>query len=220
MHKGSASEPSTSGQKSARGRGRPRSEQARTAILAATAEVLADSEPGAVTIEAIATRAGVSKTTIYKWWPTRVELILDSLATTTHQTRQITPGLSTHDALVEHLQRLIDLLSDPATGGHVVALTAEALRSPSAAAALAEKWIGPRRETGAQIMRDGIARGDLRSDLDIDLALDELFAPSYYRATYRYAAVDDHSATEQVDAFLRGAAAPAPGTRSDTDVET
>ena len=54
-----------------RSRGRPRSEAARQAILQAARELLADGGPGAVTMEAVAARAGVGKPTVYRWWPDR-----------------------------------------------------------------------------------------------------------------------------------------------------
>ncbi len=60
-------------------RGRPRSEKAQKAILAAAAELLLEPGLGAVSMDAVAARAGVSKATIYRWWPTKETLALDAL---------------------------------------------------------------------------------------------------------------------------------------------
>ena len=60
-------------------RGRPRSEKAREAILAAAAELLLERGLGAVSMDAVAEQAGVSKATIYRWWPTKETLALDAL---------------------------------------------------------------------------------------------------------------------------------------------
>src|ERR1700686_2372622 len=60
-------------------RGRPRSEKAREAILAAAAELLLARGLAAVNMDAVAQQAGVSKATIYRWWPTKETLALDAL---------------------------------------------------------------------------------------------------------------------------------------------
>ena len=60
------------------GRGRPRSERARAAVLAAATDLLVSGQIDAVTMEAIAAKSGVSKSTIYKWWPSRAHVILES----------------------------------------------------------------------------------------------------------------------------------------------
>src|ERR1039458_1340509 len=62
-------------------RGRPRSERARKAILEAAAELLLARGLSAVSMDAVAEQAGVSKATIYRWWPTKETLALDALYT-------------------------------------------------------------------------------------------------------------------------------------------
>src|SRR6201987_5458636 len=62
-------------------RGRPRSEKAHKAIMDAAAELLLARGLSAVSMDAVAERAGVSKTTIYRWWPTKESLALDALYT-------------------------------------------------------------------------------------------------------------------------------------------
>ena len=88
-----------SGEAAGRGRGRPRSERARLAILAAAGELMLAGGIDAATMEAIAERAGVSKATIYKWWPNRGAVALDGFLAMVRDSIMVPEGLNTADAL-------------------------------------------------------------------------------------------------------------------------
>ena len=133
-------------------------------------------------------------------------VVLDGLLAETRPTLDVPAGASTAEALVAHLQALMDLLSDERLGGLVSELTARAQGDPAVAAAMRDQWFAQRRGAAADLIHQGIRAGDLRPDLNVQLALDQLFAPTYHRALYGYDPIDESTAVEQVGAFLRGAA--------------
>lgn len=187
--------------------GRPRSEASRRAVLEAVSELVATRTPARLRIADIAQRAGVGKATIYRWWDSRAELLLEVLRESTVSTLAVPDDATTEEALAIQLQALQALLADPQLGGLLIALTVEAQNNAETAAALRRIWLAPRRQSAADLLRRGIERGELRSDLDIDIAVDQLFAPPYHRAIYRYTGTDDNDAARLVGVFLRGAAA-------------
>ncbi|MCI1746882.1 MAG: TetR/AcrR family transcriptional regulator [Acidipropionibacterium sp.] len=187
--------------------GRPRSEASRRAILDAVSELVATTTPASLRIADIAQRAGVGKATIYRWWDSRAELLLEALRESTVSTLAVPDDATTEQALALQLSALQALLADPQLGGLLIALTVEAQDNAETAADLRRIWLSPRRQSAADLLRRGIERGELRGDLDIEIAVDQLFAPLYHRAIYRYAEADDNDAARLVHAFLHGAAA-------------
>ncbi|HEU5416305.1 MAG TPA: TetR/AcrR family transcriptional regulator [Streptosporangiaceae bacterium] len=164
-----------------RPRGRPRSEAARQAILAAAGDLMLSGGLGAATMDAIAARAGVSKATIYKWWPSRGAVALDGFLDRVAGTLALPEGLSVSEALTWQINALVTLFRDTTAGPLMRALVAAAQSDPDIARSLRERWLAPRRAVAQEVLRAGIERGELRADIDIEAVLDELFAPVYYR---------------------------------------
>jgi AcrR family transcriptional regulator len=171
-------------------RGRPRSESCRTAILAAAGELMISGGLAAATMEAIAARAGVSKATIYKWWPSRGAVALDGLLSRVSDTLIVPEGMTARDALTGQIAALIAVFTDSVTGHLLRALVATAQSDPEIARALRERWLGPRRAVAAEIIRAGIDRGEIRADVDVATAVDQLFAPVYHRLLFGHAPLD------------------------------
>jgi hypothetical protein len=88
------------------------------------------------------------------------------------------------------------------------ALAADAQSDPEIAQALREQWLGPRRAVAAEIIREGIARGELRADLDMAAVLDLVFAPVYYRLLFSHEPLDEAFAERCIDHVLTGIASP------------
>ncbi|WBB61095.1 TetR/AcrR family transcriptional regulator [Streptomyces sp. WMMC500] len=186
-------------------RGRPRSERARAAVLAAATELLISGGVQAVTMEAIAARARVSKSTVYKWWPTRGYVMLDSLA---HVTGPAPAGTAAGgplaDALAAEVGALVRAFRDTAAGPLVADLAAAAQADPGIRAALDERWVRPRRAACARLLHDAVDRGELRQDTDVAAALDQLFAPVYHRLLLGHAPLADGLAATLVRHLLDG----------------
>jgi AcrR family transcriptional regulator len=160
--------------------GRPRSERARRAVLAAAGELLVEGGMAAVTMEAVAARAGVSKVTVYKWWPSRGAVAVDAYF---ERYRQTIAFDDTGD-VAQDLQRQMTVLLRAFTGraGALMAeLLGQAQSDPGLRETLRTRWITPRREATLTVLRRGIERGQLRADLDLEAFMDELYAPLYFR---------------------------------------
>jgi AcrR family transcriptional regulator len=183
--------------------GRPRSERARLAILEAAADLLIEGGLGAATMESIAARAGVSKVTIYKWWPGRGAVAVDAYF---HRYRETIAAIDTGDVgsdLAVQIRLLIRTFRGRA--GEVMAeLIGRAQSEPSLAETLRTRWLRPRREAAAALLQLGIDRGQIRPDVDIQTVMDQLYAPVYWRLMMRHQPLDDSLADEVVRNCLEG----------------
>lgn len=186
-------------------RGRPRSERARSAVLAAAADLLVSGGVQAVTMEAIAARARVSKSTVYKWWPTRGHVMLDSLASVTGDAPAGPPaGAPLADALTAQVGALVRVFRDTPAGRLVADIAAAAQADPGIRTALDERWVRPRRAACARLLHDAVARGELRPGTDVAAALDQLFAPVYHRLLLGHRPLADDLAATLVRQLLDG----------------
>jgi AcrR family transcriptional regulator len=184
--------------------GRPRSERARLAILEAAADRLVEDGLAGATMESVAARAGVSKVTIYKWWPSRGALAIDAYF---HRYSHMDTFEDTGD-LARDLCAQITALVRAFRGraGEVMAeLIGQAQTDPLLGEVLRERWLAPRREAATAVLRRAMERGEIRSDLDLGVVLDQLYAPIYYRLAMGHAALDDDLAGRLVHGVLEGA---------------
>jgi len=161
----------------------------------------------AATMEAIAARAGVSKATIYKWWPSRGAVALDGFLDRVQHSIAIPEGLSTVEALRFQVDELIRLFRDTEIGAIMRAVASQAVSDPDLARAVRERWLGPRRAVAADVIRQGIARGDLRPDLDSEAVMDQLYGPVYYRLIFGHGPLPPDLGATLVTQLLGGVAA-------------
>ena len=161
-------------------RGRPRSEQARRAILTAALELLRDAGYPAVTVDAVAKRAGVARTTIYRWWPSSGALLIDVLMEISTTVAPLPVGTDPLRAIRLEMRR-IAAISSELPGLVLRALLAEAQHDPQIHSALLERLIYPRREASSRAIRDAQARGLLRDDVHPYVVVDLFYGPIFYR---------------------------------------
>jgi AcrR family transcriptional regulator len=162
-------------------RGRPRSTAAHQAILRAASELLIGVGFDPTTVDAIAARAGVSKATIYRWWPNKAAVVMDAFLADTAPRMPFPHTGTTRTDLRHQMRAVIDLFNDPVVGRSFAGLIAEAQRDQALAAALRERFIDQRREAAREVIQRGINRGDLRRNVDPDLVIDTLYGALYYR---------------------------------------
>ncbi len=197
-------EPGTATQR----RGRPRSEKAREAILAGAAELLLANGLGAVSMDAVAERAGVSKATIYRWWPSKETLALDALH---HEWATAPPAAgemgSLHADLLTLLRPWVRLIGARPYGRVIAALITEAQTDPAFAEQYREQFVEPRRAQARPILLRAIERGDLPAATDVELALDLLYGPLYHRLLHGHAPLDERFLRDLVDTVVAGLAA-------------
>ena len=186
-------------------RGRPRSEKARESILNASAELLLARGLGAVSMDAVAERAGVSKATIYRWWPTKETLALDALyhewAATRPRGRETG---SLREDLLSLLRPWVRLLGKRPYGRVIAALIAEAQADPAFAEQYRERFVEPRRDQARPILTRAIERGELPATTDVELALDLLYGPLYHRLLHGHAPLSERFLRQLVDTVLAG----------------
>jgi AcrR family transcriptional regulator len=199
------------------GRGRPRSQSARKAILDAAAHLLLAKGLSAVSMDAVAQRAGVSKATIYRWWPTKETLALDALYT---EWSAVTPvprdtGSLRGDllALLRPWARLAGAKDKP-YGRVVAALLTEAQTDPKFADEYHSRVLEPRRAEARAVLQRAVDRGDIPAATKMEVALDLLYGPIYHRLLHGHAPVNDRFVRDVVDMVLTGLqpnpAAPGP----------
>jgi AcrR family transcriptional regulator len=184
-------------------RGRPRSVAARNAILRAARALLAEGGPGAVTMEAVAARAGVGKPTVYRWWPDRHAVAMAALmdADVVDPPRG-TPG-SAVAALRRQLRAIAERFAAP-TGRHVATMIAAAGPETEISKAFRNHFVLARRSEGRSFLERAIRDGEVRRDLDVDVALDLLYGPLFFRLLMGHAALDARFMDHVLAHALRG----------------
>ena len=150
--------------------GRPRSEQAEQAIIDATLELFAERGVEGVCVEAVAARAGVGKATIYRRWSSKEDLLIAALGSLKSPLPE-PRGESVRDDLVLLLEAMVRDASDPRYMRQFAMLHGEASQYPRVLARYTQTVVEPRREVIRSVPRRGIASGELRADLDIEIAM-------------------------------------------------
>lgn len=187
---------------------RRRCDRAHQAILTAAAELLEEHGCyGSISIEAIAARAGVGKQTIYRWWSSKAAVLMEAFATHADQAVPVpNTGLVKTD-LCQILQQLFTVLTTTAAGAVVAGLIAEAQSDPTIAQAFRNQFVASRRAATHTILERGVARGELRQDLDYELAIDAIYGPVWYRLLLKHAPLNEVFAEELIGQLLRGVGA-------------
>jgi AcrR family transcriptional regulator len=166
----------------ARARGRPRSEPARQAILAAAADLLLTRGPAAVSMDAVAARAGVSKATIYRWWPTKETLALDALYEQLTEPSPEPPDTGTlRGDLLALLLGWIERVGDRPFGRVIGALITEAATDPVFGKLYRERYVEPRRAQARTIFARAMGRDEIAMGTDVEAAIDLLYGALYHR---------------------------------------
>ncbi|MDQ7806389.1 TetR/AcrR family transcriptional regulator [Amycolatopsis sp. A133] len=161
--------------------GNRRDEAARLAVLHAAEDLLAEHGFAALTVEAIARRAGVAKQTIYRWWPSKVEILLDSLIEDSAGCLPV-PDAPTADAIHGYLRAFARFLNGNPAGQVLLALLAQAQHDAATATSFHERYLGPRRAQERELVARAIEAGEIAPRLRIDAALDAVLGPLVYGA--------------------------------------
>jgi AcrR family transcriptional regulator len=187
-------------------RGRPRSEKARAAILGAAAELLLAPDGQAVSMDAVAERAAVSKATIYRWWRSKETLTLDALYDEWASARPVRDTGTLREDLLSLLRPWVRRVGRRSYGPVIARLITEAQTDPRFAEEWRSRFIGPRREAGREVFARAIRRGEIPADTDVEVALDLLYGPLYHRLLHGHAPLNDGFVHQVVDTALGGIA--------------
>lgn len=162
-------------------------------ILNAVAEALIEHDYAQMTIEDIASRAGVGKSTIYRWWKHKSDLVLDCFKQHTASVFELDFEQSLSFNLQQQLIKLASALQHP-IGRALLAVMAQ---NREAAADFFKQYLLPRREQTRELIALAIKRGEIRADYAFELMLDTLYAPIHYQIIF-FNAVPDQSYIENL----------------------
>lgn len=185
-----------------RGRGRPRAVGVDERILAAARDLEREVGYDAISVEAIAERAGVAKTALYRRWPNKGVLLYEAVvgAVETHPSIPDTGAIRTD--LLAVLAANAEGFRSPARRGLVAALSADALRDPRLAELLRTRFFGPRADAIVARVERAIARGELAEGLDAAMVPVLLTGSLQYLWVVRGRALDDADLERVVDAVI------------------
>jgi len=180
-----------------------RLERSRKAILDATRELLTEGDVRSLTVEAVAARSGVAKTTIYRRWRDKWQLALDAVVI------DMLPRFAdpvdvgdTRKELMTFTDSVLKVLFARPFGPAMQGLVSEIATEPELGRAYRERVVEPRRAQLAPVIERGIARGDLRTDTDLRLVHELLLGPLFYRLLLSGGPLDRKFSHNLVDAVL------------------
>jgi len=188
-----------------RGRGRPRSEEHRDAVLKAAMELMREDDLRGASIDRISARSGVSKATIYKWWPNRTAVAIDAFL---HQIMVDAPVPDTGSAAEDFrltLRGIMSFYTSP-LGAIYAQLVGEAQFYPTERERIRTHQVNVRRAAVKKIWDRGVARGELDPNIDPEVALDIIFGAAMYRQAAGHGGLSPADADAIVAAAMRGLA--------------
>jgi AcrR family transcriptional regulator len=196
-----------------RSMGRPREKRADRAIRAAALQLIAEQGVRDLRVDDVAARAGVGKATIYRRYRSKGELVTAAVAALVSEITVPDTG-STRADLLALLRSAVDAYSDSVEAGVMPSLVDAMSRDVKLARLVRGGFLARRRAALHTVLERGIERGDLRRDLDLELALDVLGGPLFYRLLITGGPIDRQLADGVVELILRGFAPASPARRA------
>ncbi len=187
-----------------RGRGRRPAAEVRRNVLAATGEILFEVGLAGITFEKVAFRAGVSKTTLYKWWPSTGALALEGYFAAVEQELAFQDTGEIERDLAVQLRAFVRLLNEGGGRQVVAELIGEAQTDPDLAAAFSEYYSLPRRRLALERLSLARRRGQIRADVDLEVVVDQLWGACYKRLLIPDQPLDNDFAGDLVRNIMSG----------------
>jgi AcrR family transcriptional regulator len=185
--------------------GRPRSADSRNSILKATSQLLEEVGFSQLTIEGIAARAGVAKTTIYRWWNSKGAIAIEAFLESTEPRISFPKTDSAIADIKEQVKTLADVYQTQ-TGKIITELIAMGQESPETQRLFIDGYVTPRRNAAKAVLQRAIALGEIRADVDLDIVVDALYGPIFHRLLLGHARLDAAFAEANANLVLAGAA--------------
>lgn len=183
--------------------GRPRSDEARQAILRSTLDLLEEVGFSSLCIEAIAARADVSKATVYRWWKNKAELVVEAFLSTVGPELRFDADEPLEEALRSQMLRLAKIFSG-SMGTVIAAVIGAGQSEPDMLKAFNRGWIEPRRAEARKLLQDEMDRGTIRNDVPPDVILDLLYGAFYFRLLIRKRPIDREFVENIADIVMAG----------------
>jgi AcrR family transcriptional regulator len=190
-----------------RTRGRQRSAEAEASVLKAALHLLERKPLRQVTADAIARRAGVSKATLYKWWPNKSMVALDAyLGGMTARVVIPDTGCAQDDFTIQ-LKSVTAFYKSP-LGRLFGQFIAEGQSDPGFLALFRERFLYARRDAARVMWRRGVDRGEIRKEIDGEIVLDLIYGPMVFRLLAGHGSLNDHESEAMVEAIFGGVRRP------------
>ena len=182
--------------------GRPRSERRHKAILKAALDLVVEFGFRVASVESLAAKTGVAKTTIYRRWPNKAAVVMDAfmerlLRTQFPYTKKATDSIRLQMRSMAKAFRTKD-------GAVLKALLAESQFDAELATAIRERWTLPRRKLALAVLQKAVSQGELRRNIDLEATIDLLYAPMYYRLQRGTPPLSDEYIDEIFDQVMEG----------------
>ena len=189
---------------------RPRSERAHNRVLGAALRLFAERGIDATSMDAIADESGVSKATIYKHWPSRTAVAAEAFGQRMSSALQVPDTGSARGDLTTQVRLVSEFYASPA-GTVFAQLLAASVTDAEAAHFFRTFFLAGRRQAIAELWQRAKERGEVRSDVDVEVAQDILFGPLIFRLLSGHAPLTEEQAAQIADAALNGLLTEADG---------
>jgi AcrR family transcriptional regulator len=181
--------------------GRPRSESSRRSILDATRRLLTHMTVQKVSIEAIARKAGVGKTTIYRWWPNKAAVIMEAVFSQPAFHNIMPTPRNAEEGISIQIEKLCRQLSGK-NGKLVAEIIGEAQSEPEALKIFIETFLQDRYNTLSSYIEGGKKTGEIDTNIDTDSAIDVILGPIFFRLISGQE-LDDAFVSDMTEMLLR-----------------
>jgi AcrR family transcriptional regulator len=187
----------------ARRRGRPQGDEVRVAILKAANELLEEQGFAGFTIEAVAARSRAARSTIYRWWPNRGALAMAGFLSETAP-KIAYRWTKSPIADIKEQMMLVATIYGGKVGRTISAIVAQGQGDKTSLRALLDGYVRPRRDEAKRELMRGIECGELRKDIDLEIVVDSLYGPIWYRILVPHAPLSAEWAAKLADQVFRG----------------
>jgi AcrR family transcriptional regulator len=193
---------------------RRRSQRSHQAILTSAAQLLDEVGYANMTVQEIAARAGVSNKTIYRWWSNKAAVVMEAFAQQTANIIDVPDTGNLRDDLLTFVRASFVVHKTMKFGATMANLVAAIQTDSTLAIAFREQFIAQRRIAVGQIFKQAMKRGELAKNVDLEMAIDGVYAPIFYRLLVGHAPLNEEFAETLVKQLLSGisyfAVSPAP----------
>ena len=189
------------------GRGRPRSPETRAKILKAAYEMLNEVGFMDLTIEGVAARAQVGKPTIYRRWKTKAALAMDAFLEAVNPELAFPDTGTAKEDFREQMQKIVKLMNSP-RGEVLASVIGCGQADEELIAAFRENWLIPRRKDAIAIFQRGVERGELRAEINPEVAIDALYSPLFYRLLLKHQPLSNKFVNELIELVMNGMSLP------------
>jgi AcrR family transcriptional regulator len=183
--------------------GRPRSEQARKAILQSAYALLKERGPARVTVEEVAARAGVGKPTIYRYWANAQELAMAAAMERSPAEVKVAETGSALEDLRQHVRAIIGRFSSR-HGRPLALMLASAEQDSELFKAFRNRVVLQGRNEGKAILKRAATMGEIREDAPLETAVDLIYGSIFFRLIAHHAPLNEAFGDSVVDIALRG----------------